>query len=469
MPSEELYLTDTMTYGHAIDVMENNNLSTLQINEMMYGLLAQNLGQSKRIFSYGASFDASKPDCEPTFERSLKHIDWIDGESIVQAEENTIEEGFNTRFHKIENDLDGLATDITKCFGCLGDLRTELAARLTELRTAINTINTDIFNKHNDNTGGGMWSGPYYPVDPPFWNDPVYRPGDIRPGGGMIVDPYPGPGGYRPVEGYGPIGGGGTPWTQPVDFDGMIASMGSHTYPGASVTRTVNDPTRATVAGMPARRLDVQIFNGQPHEVWSTQAGLVLTRAGEGISVADNADRSWSNGKAEVVGKVSQWAAENRAELTEMLGRNGATVAELSEKFGDARLDGGATLRDMLAVLPSGAKIGKADQLIDQLADRAATAVKREGLANETLVANVGFQQNDTATDKLSLADYKGIPAETRKALIEKGIKTVGDLQSTDPAKIQSALAGTSGAVSTGEAARWVGEARVVTRLGLMK
>lgn len=466
MPTEELFLTTTLTYGHAIEVMEQNDLTSVQINEMMYGLLAQNLGQSKRVFSYSATFDASKPACVPTFERSFEHVDWIDGESVVQAEENTIEEGFNARFHKIEDDLDGLAADITKCFGCVGDLRAELAVRLTELRTAINTINTDIYNKHRDDTGGGMWSGPYFPTDPPIWTDPGYRPGGGW-SGGYPVDPNPPLGGFRPIDGYGPIHGGGTPWTQPVGFEEMVGSLGSFTYSGASVMRTVNDPTRATVAGMPARRLDVQVLNGQPHEVWSTQAGLVLTRAGEGISVDDNATRSWSNDNAAVVGKVSQWAAENRVELAEALGADGVTIAELTEKFGDARLDGGATLRDMLVVLPSGAKIEKADQLIDQLADRAATAVMREGLANETLVANVGFQQNDTATDKLSLVNYKGIPADTRATLIAKGIKTIGDLQSTDPAKIQKTLAGTSGAVSAGEAARWVGEARVLTRLGL--
>jgi hypothetical protein len=39
------------------------------------------------------------------FERTFFHSDWVDGEDLVQAESDN---GFNVRFHQIEDDLDAL-------------------------------------------------------------------------------------------------------------------------------------------------------------------------------------------------------------------------------------------------------------------------------------------------------------------------------------------------------------------------
>lgn len=43
------------------------------------------------------------------FNRSFSHVDWIDNEDVVQAEG---ENGFNTRFHALEDDLDTIGTVI---------------------------------------------------------------------------------------------------------------------------------------------------------------------------------------------------------------------------------------------------------------------------------------------------------------------------------------------------------------------
>jgi len=481
MPTEEFFLTNTLTYADAFTVLEQQNLNEMQVNTLLYGLLAETLGETKRVFNYGDTFDANKPACTASFQRSFMHIDWIDGESVVQAEENTIEEGFNSRFHKIEDDLDALAADIVKSFGCLGELRGELATRLTEIRTAINEINTDIYNMKQEDDGPGYWTGPYYPpgnYPGTIWEPPVDGPG------------WPGWGGGRPGWGGGRPGLGQPGWTDPpmvddwrkrpwltypwndqeLGFEGMIGeSFKGPMFEGAAVMRMSNDPTRATVAGMPAKRLDVQTFNGQPHEVWSTNMGLVLTPAAEGVTADVQMDRSWTNKRTEAVGTVNAWVSENRETFGAAFGRNGLTVKEINEKFGDQRLEGGAKVGDMLASLPSGTKIGRPGQLVTLLAERAASAVKREGLETETLVANVGFQQNDTETQELGLDSFKAMPVDARKALIDNGVKTMGELQKSDPKEVAAILTRNNLVATEGDAARWVGEAMVVSQLGNMR
>lgn len=45
---------------------------------------------------------------------SFAHQDWVDGEDVGQAEQTTGEDGFNTRFHRIESDLDALGSDFAQ-------------------------------------------------------------------------------------------------------------------------------------------------------------------------------------------------------------------------------------------------------------------------------------------------------------------------------------------------------------------
>ena len=73
-------------------------------------------GKDKRTSAYATPLAATPFACAAKFTRSFAHADWIDGESVVQAEQTTIEEGFNRRFHAIENDLDALGVDVKQAF-----------------------------------------------------------------------------------------------------------------------------------------------------------------------------------------------------------------------------------------------------------------------------------------------------------------------------------------------------------------
>src|SRR5215213_1453351 len=93
---------------------------------------------TQRLFDYQRPFPATDPDCVSTFARSFRHEDWVDGESVVQAEQTSIEDGFNHRFHRIEEDLDALAADVAKAFLCLGEMRGDLRAILDEIKAELN-------------------------------------------------------------------------------------------------------------------------------------------------------------------------------------------------------------------------------------------------------------------------------------------------------------------------------------------
>ncbi|MGW0203283.1 hypothetical protein [Nonomuraea sp. NPDC003201] len=134
MSVEEVYARITKT-----------GVSKAEAATLVGAWIYHNVGRAKRTFAYVTPFASDAPACKPTFARSLQHADWVDGESVVQAEETVSEEGFNRRFHHIEDDLDALAADQVKQFACLTELRHELRALLDEIRAELNRLNADVY------------------------------------------------------------------------------------------------------------------------------------------------------------------------------------------------------------------------------------------------------------------------------------------------------------------------------------
>lgn len=123
--------------------------------------LIQQGASQQRVFSYQTSFPATETGCVEKFAPSFHHTDWVDGESVVQAQQSTGEEGFNSRFHKIENDFAAVRTDIGQAFACLAEMRAAIRSLLDELRTQINLINADLYNMGQSRTTT-PWRPPYY-------------------------------------------------------------------------------------------------------------------------------------------------------------------------------------------------------------------------------------------------------------------------------------------------------------------
>lgn len=138
-----------------------------QIAKRISDLLAENgtfiidVFERARVFSYSQPLQQVDAECVTDFARTFQHTDWIDGESVVQAEQTTFEDGFNWRFHRIEDDIDALGADVANAFACVAELRASLFTALNDLRTEINRVNQDVFECcRSRDTGGPIFVPP---------------------------------------------------------------------------------------------------------------------------------------------------------------------------------------------------------------------------------------------------------------------------------------------------------------------
>jgi hypothetical protein len=139
--------------------LTDKGVSEREASEFIAGWLLTNLGKVRRTFNYKTAFPATDPDCVSHFARTFVHNDWHDGQDLVQAEQTSGEDGFNLRFHKIENDLDALGADVAEVFLCLASMRGKLAALLDEIKAELNTIEGDLADLKGDRDGFPTFPG----------------------------------------------------------------------------------------------------------------------------------------------------------------------------------------------------------------------------------------------------------------------------------------------------------------------
>jgi hypothetical protein len=148
LPPEKVYET-----------LISRGISQSEATSFVGSWLLHVIGQVARTFEYKQAFAGIDPNCVARFARSFAHADWVDGESLVQAQQTTGELGFNARFHRVEADLDALGTEIARAFTCVAQMRLEMRALLDEIKTELNRIDADLPRR----------TGP-----PPFQIDPGF-------------------------------------------------------------------------------------------------------------------------------------------------------------------------------------------------------------------------------------------------------------------------------------------------------
>ncbi len=145
-PIKQELEVDGMTASQVYSKLLEVGLSYPDAAIIASGWIFENFGRVKRTFDYAQAFAAVDPTCVEGFHRTFQHTDWVDGESVVQAEQSLGEEGFNQRFHHIEADLDALGADLAKAFTCMAAMRQSLRTLLDEIRAEINRLNATVFD-----------------------------------------------------------------------------------------------------------------------------------------------------------------------------------------------------------------------------------------------------------------------------------------------------------------------------------
>ncbi|QVN21771.1 hypothetical protein [Burkholderia pyrrocinia] len=159
---------DGMAISDVMKSIRDTGVGDSEASIILGNWLIQQGARQQRVFNYQTDFPATEPDCVETFTPTFHHTDWVDGESVVQAQQSAGEEGFNSRLRKIEQDFAAVRTDLGQVFACLAHMRAEIRSLLDELRTQINLINADLFNLAQAH---GTYQPPSFPpvsFIPPF-------------------------------------------------------------------------------------------------------------------------------------------------------------------------------------------------------------------------------------------------------------------------------------------------------------
>jgi hypothetical protein len=123
-------------------------------DESVTALLGQAISRAPALgtaaaqrFTFQTELAPAAPECAADFARGFFHPDFFDGLTVVQAGQTPEELGFNVRFHAIEDDLDAVATNLSRLSNCLAELRSEVSSLVGELEDKLTEIDAKLATK----------------------------------------------------------------------------------------------------------------------------------------------------------------------------------------------------------------------------------------------------------------------------------------------------------------------------------
>jgi hypothetical protein len=140
-------------------------------------------------------------------------------------------------------------------------------------------------------------------------------------------------------------------------------------------------------------------------------------------------------------------------------------VKDLVEKFGNEVLIDGRTVAEVVKILPPDFTAPNLGELVNQVAEREAGAIRTEIGATEAIKNNLGisFEREAVATAPVENATF--LPPTAGEALKDVGVVNIEKLAGSDPVEVHRQLTDAGVRVSPGEVARWQGIAKTLTRL----
>lgn len=364
---------DVATINQVVDTLGKAGLSTHDKLVIAGQWLSAQGGDGRRVFSYSKPLAATEPACGPTFVRGFAHVDWIDGESVVQAEETSVEDGFNKRFHAIEADLDAVGRDAAKSFQCLAELRASLQALLDEVRTELNRLNADVYECCKSHRP-----------------DHLTFPAPVRPG--LLTA---------------------------TAFLGKVDML------------------------------------GKPMQLWQTEAGTVLLPNQPAASIAD----PWNDTRVLRSAELARTVAENSA-IGALFGNDRAVTKEaLIAKAGDIVSPNGMRVKDLVAILPEGTRVASSADLVREVGEREAAALRTSGTVDAALANTFGLGTEIDALATAPLERLGAIPVAARTAFIAAGITTLGAFAEKQPKELAAILKKARVPSSAGDVPAWLSTA----------
>ena len=359
-----------------------------------------------RTFSYVTEFADDVPACVPEpFARTFEHRDWVDGEDVVQAAPSANDEGFNGRFHRIEDDLDAVGAKVATLTRCMAEMRESLRHLLDEISAELNRINSDIGTVKR----------------PPVWQPPVF-PGTVMGSASAGVGAQnanirlP----LQVLAGQLPSGSWGDP---------MLNYLGSTVYQDKAVS----------------------LFN--------TSQGIMIMPA---VDVSTPAIVDTRVGSA---GAVSRATVEN--DDLNRATRQPFAKKEILERFGSLQLANGQTLQQALAVLPADTRYENLQLMLTDLAARTAGVLQSTtGLAKQ-LAATMNAPAGATGLDSVDISGLRELPPRATAALRRAGIGTIGQLASTSAAEVNRTLVAADAGLTPGEVVSVHGMAQTLAHMSI--
>ena len=140
-------------------------------------------------------------------------------------------------------------------------------------------------------------------------------------------------------------------------------------------------------------------------------------------------------------------------------------VKDLVEKFGNEVLADGRTVAEVVNILPPDFVAPSLGELVNQVAEREAGAIRTQVGATEAIKNNlgIGFARETVATAPVENATF--LPPSAGEALKGAGVATIEKLAGADLVEVQRQLADAGVRVTPGEIAQWQGIAKTLTRL----
>lgn len=174
-------------------------------------------------------------------------------------------------------------------------------------------------------------------------------------------------------------------------------------------------------------------MNGKRMQLWQTQAGTLVL---PDVEVMDSTP--WTNPRVQRAGNLARFIEETpavRQAFPQQVNRK-----DFVTRFGNEKLPGGASIRELLTTLPEDSAFANLDAMITDLNEREVAALRTTAGATEAVAASLGVGQDVGKVSAAPIEKFGALPPAAIHALSKNGIDTLGKFADLAPNQVQEIL-----------------------------